>query len=148
MITRIFLPLSASFSLLLLAQPVLASKPGWSENFADARQRSATENKPLLLDFTGSDWCGYCIRLDREVFAKEPFREFASKALVLLEVDYPRNKTQSAELVRQNAMLDKKFQIEGYPTLILLSPDGKLLKRWDEPPRDLVAELKALTSRK
>ena len=121
-----------------------SAKPGWLENFAEAQKLSKEEGKPLLLDFTGSDWCGFCIRLDREVFSKAAFRDFAEKNFVLMEVDYPRNKPQTPALVAQNERLDRQFKIQSYPTLVVLSPTGKVLKRWEEVPADLLRELKDL----
>lgn len=108
-----------------------AAKPGWSENFAESQKRAASEKKHLLLDFTGSDWCGFCIKIDKEVFAKADFKSLGDKSLVLVEVDFPKSKPQSSEVKAQNEGLERKFAVSGYPTLVLLSPEGKEVRRWE-----------------
>jgi protein disulfide-isomerase len=79
----------------------------------------------VLLDFTGSDWCGWCIKLQKDTFSKPEFKKFAEQSLVLVELDFPRGKTQSDELKRQNEELAEKFGVQGFPTLVLLDPQGK-----------------------
>jgi protein disulfide-isomerase len=79
----------------------------------------------VLLDFTGSDWCGWCMKLDREVFSKQKFKEYAKANLVLVEVDFPRAKYQSKKLKEQNEALSKQHNIQGYPTIIVLNFEGK-----------------------
>ncbi len=71
----------------------------------------------VLLDFTGSDWCGWCIKLQKETFSKPEFQKFAAESLVLVELDFPRGKEQSEELKKQNQELAEKFGIQGFPTL-------------------------------
>ena len=83
----------------------------------------------MLLDFTGSDWCGWCIRLKEEVFSKKSFQAYAKDKLVLVQVDFPRKKGQSKELKEQNRTLAEKYGIRGYPTIILLSPDGDFMQQ-------------------
>ena len=101
----------------------------WEINFEQALARAKTENKPMLLDFTGSDWCGWCIRLDKEVFSQPEFMTYAADSLVLVELDFPRSKKQSAEIKAQNKALAKKYSIRGYPTIVLLTADGELIAR-------------------
>src|SRR5882672_6835374 len=74
----------------------------WLTDAKKAQEQAKAEKKLVLLDFTGSDWCGWCIRLNKEVFSKPEFQDYAAKNLVLVEVDFPRSKTQSAELKAQN----------------------------------------------
>ena len=83
----------------------------------------------VLLDFTGSDWCGWCIKLKKDTFSKPEFQKLAEEKLVLVELDFPRSKTQSAELKKQNQELAEKFGIEGFPTLVLLSSQGTEVAR-------------------
>ena len=97
----------------------------WETNYNAALEQAAKENKMVLLDFTGSDWCGWCIKLKKDTFSKPEFQKFAQESLVLVELDFPRNKAQSAELKKQNQELAEKFGIEGFPTLVLLDPQGK-----------------------
>ena len=65
---------------------------GWLTDFEAAKAKAKAENKPMLLDFTGSDWCGWCVKLDKEVFSKAAFKDYADAELVLVEIDFPRNK--------------------------------------------------------
>jgi thioredoxin-related protein len=97
----------------------------WLTDYKKAQQEAKTNNRLLLVDFTGSDWCGWCIKLDREVFSKTEFKDYASKNLVLMEVDFPRAKTQNSALKKQNQELAQQYQIEGFPTIVVLDRDGK-----------------------
>ena len=97
----------------------------WETNYDAALEQAAKENKMVLLDFTGSDWCGWCIKLKKDTFSKPEFQKFARESLILVELDFPRGKEQSAELKRQNQELAEKFGIEGFPTLVLLNPQGE-----------------------
>ena len=99
----------------------------WETDFEAAQAKAKASGKHMLLDFTGSDWCGWCIRLKKEVFSQPEFKEYASKALVLVQVDFPRGKPQSDALKKQNEALAKKFNVRGFPTIILLSSEGELL---------------------
>jgi thiol:disulfide interchange protein len=101
----------------------------WLVRYDEALQTAARENKPVLINFTGSDWCPPCQQLKREVFSTPQFQEFAAGNLILLELDFPRRKQLEPELVRQNAELQSRYNIEGFPTVILVSPDGKERKR-------------------
>ena len=85
----------------------------------------------MLVNFTGSDWCGYCIQLDRAILSQPLFKDYADKNLILVEIDFPRRKPQSVEVKKQNAELAERYQIEGFPTLVLLNGDGKTLWRYD-----------------
>ena len=87
--------------------------------------KAKAENKLIMLDFTGSDWCGWCIKLNKEVFSKPEFAEFARKNLVAVEVDFPRAKQQTKELKKANESLQEKYNIQGYATIIVLDGEGK-----------------------
>ncbi len=107
-----------------------ASKPrnpggGWLTDYEQARKQAKAEGKDLLLDFTGSDWCVWCIRLRKEVFENPSFQRKAPQAFVLLEVDFPRAKPQSDALREQNRKLRQAFAVEGYPTIYLADADGR-----------------------
>ena len=106
-----------------------AQEADWKTNFVQAKTTAAQLQHYILLDFTGSDWCPWCVRMDKEVFSKAAFADFAAKHLVLVKLDYPRTKPQPAEEKAQNAELAKQFQIEGYPTYVLLDPSGKEVRR-------------------
>jgi protein disulfide-isomerase len=103
---------------------VRGAEDGWLTDYAAASKKAAAENKPMLLDFTGSDWCGWCIKLDKEVFSGPEFVAYAKKNLVLVKVDFPRSKSQSATVRKQNEKLAAKFKIEGYPTIVVLNAQG------------------------
>ena len=120
------------FRLLLVASLVYGgivasseAAEGWKTDYTAALAQAAKENKMVLLDFTGSDWCGWCIKLQKETFSKPEFKKFAEQSLVLVELDFPRGKTQSDELKKQNEELAEKFGVQGFPTLVLLDPQGK-----------------------
>ncbi len=110
----------------LIGHSVLA-EDDWQTDFDAAQKQAAAEEKPLLLNFSGSDWCGWCIKLDKEVFSKEEFQSYADSDLVLVELDFPRRKPQSDELKEQNRALAEKYGVRGFPTILLLSPDGELI---------------------
>lgn len=95
----------------------------WHEDLKEAITISQKENKPLMLFFTGSDWCGWCIRLQKEVFFKPEFTKWAVENVVLVELDFPRKKAQTQELRTQNAQLQQQFQVRGYPTIWFVKAD-------------------------
>ena len=101
----------------------------WLTDLPQAQAKAKTENKQVLLDFTGSDWCGWCIKFNKEVLSTPEFAEYAAKNLVLVEVDFPRRKEQSAELKKANQALGSKYNVNGYPTFVVLSKDGKEVGR-------------------
>lgn len=101
----------------------------WETDFEKARELAAKSGKFMLLDFTGSDWCGWCIRLKDEVFSQESFLAYAKEKLVLVQVDFPRKKAQSKELKEQNLALASKYGIRGYPTIIILSPKSEFIQQ-------------------
>jgi thioredoxin-related protein len=103
----------------------LGAIEAWKTDYPAALAEAAKQGKMVLLDFTGSDWCGWCIKLQRDTFSKPAFQKFAEQSLVLVELDFPRGKVQSDELKRQNEELAEKFEVQGFPTLVLLDPQGK-----------------------
>ena len=128
--------------------PAFAAKDGWLEDFEKAKIQAKAENKNILLDFTGSDWCGWCKRLDAEVFSQTEFKEYASKHFVLVEVDFPQGFELAAATKKQNEALAKKFQIRGYPTIILTSPSGEKKGELGYTPGGPKAFIKALEKAK
>jgi thioredoxin-related protein len=89
----------------------------WYTNVKEAITVSKKEKKPLMLFFTGSDWCGWCIRLQNEVLKTPEFSKWAKESVVLVELDYPRRTAQSDEVKKQNNELQQAFGIQGFPTV-------------------------------
>ena len=100
--------------------------PEWQTDFKKASEAAKESGKYMLLNFSGSDWCGWCIKLDNEVFSKAEFKTYAAQDLVLVMLDFPRRKPQSDELKKQNRELMEKYGVRGFPTIIVLSPTGEL----------------------
>jgi thioredoxin-related protein len=113
--------------LLISCASVQAQTLKWYTNYDEAQKVAQSENKPLFLLFTGSDWCGFCKKLDREVFSKPEFARLSGDKYIFVELDFPQNKPQSAAIKAQNAQLQQKYNIQGYPTVIIVSPQGKKL---------------------
>jgi thiol-disulfide isomerase/thioredoxin len=97
----------------------------WLTDLPTALARAKKENKAVLLDFTGSDWCGWCMKLKSEVFDQFDFAVYANANLIMVEVDFPRRKTLSLQQMNANENLASKYHIEGYPTIIVLNSDGQ-----------------------
>lgn len=108
----------------LLAAPASAQ---WLTDYDAALRQAKKEKKLLLLNFTGSDWCGWCIKLKKEVFDTDEFKKYAAQNLVLVEADFPESKPQPRALKKQNEALLDKYKVEGFPTLVVIAPEGKAL---------------------
>ena len=98
----------------------------WETNLEKALQDAKAENKAVLVNFTGSDWCIWCQRLSKEVFSKSEFEDYAEDNLILVKIDFPQNIEQSAETKTYNYHLAQKFGVEGYPTIFLLKSNGSV----------------------
>jgi protein disulfide-isomerase len=99
----------------------------WLTDVPTALARAKAENKSVLLDFTGSDWCGWCIRLKEEVFDEPAFAAYAKESLILVELDFPKGKPQTPQLRAANEALARKFGVRGFPTIIVLDANGNKL---------------------
>jgi protein disulfide-isomerase len=97
----------------------------WGTDYAAALDQARLEKKLVLLNFTGSDWCGWCRRLEADVFAKPEFKAYAAQRLVLVKVDFPQKKRLPEAEVAQNARLKRQYGIQGYPTIIVVDPTGR-----------------------
>lgn len=93
----------------------------WHTDMSKATDISIKENKPMFLFFTGSDWCGWCIRLQKEVFKTPEFIKWAKENVVLVELDFPRKNEQTDAVKMQNAQLQQQLQVRGYPTVWFVS---------------------------
>lgn len=111
------------------AQQAVGEGANWLTSYDAALKQAAAEDKYVLVDFSGSDWCGWCIKLDKEVFSKPSFIDYAEENLVLLLVDFPNSTPQSDEQKAANDALAKKYGIRGFPTVLILNPQGEVVKR-------------------
>lgn len=108
---------------------------GWLTDFEKAKEATKTQNRHMLIDFSGSDWCGWCIKLDKEVFTQKAFQDYAKDNLVLMLADFPNDKSkQSAQVQKQNKKLADEFGVRGFPTVFVLSPEGKVVGRTGYQP--------------
>jgi thioredoxin-related protein len=103
---------------------VATDSSGWLTDFKQAQAAAKANNKPILINFTGSDWCPPCIQLKKDIFTSAEFKSYAAANIILVEADFPRAKQQAPELVTQNQQLAEKFGVGGYPFLVLLRSDG------------------------
>jgi thioredoxin-related protein/tetratricopeptide (TPR) repeat protein len=122
---------AALFSSVSLLTPSLGrcEEGLWQTDFTAAKAEAKSQKKLLLVDFTGSDWCGWCIKLHKEVFDKDTFKEAAPKNFVLVELDFPHKKKLAPELKEQNDKLAKEYNVQGFPTVLLLDPEGKVVAK-------------------
>ena len=133
------------------AKPLVDIKDEWIEDYEVAKAKAAAQGKDLLIDFTGSDWCIWCIRLDQGILSKEYFKKHAPKDFVFLKLDFPRKKKQSKELVAQNKRLSEEFsrkhQFQGFPTIYLTDHTGTPYDKTgykDMTPEQYVSHLKSM----
>ena len=120
--------------LCLAAVAVRAADTGWLEDFAKAKAAAVEKKVPMLMNFTGSDWCGWCIKLEKEVFSQKAFQDYAAKNLVLVKIDFPREIEQTAEVKAQNKKLSDEFKVRGFPTIYLVDTDGKIIGKTGYKP--------------
>lgn len=102
---------------------------GWITNYESAFVQAKKEGKHVLINFTGSDWCGWCKKLDAEVFSQPKFKEYAAKNLVLLKLDFPKRTPQSQEEKIQNQKLAQQFGVRGFPTIIIARSNQQVVLR-------------------
>jgi protein disulfide-isomerase len=146
-------------ALALLANGALAAKKRqatpkddpWQVSYELALKQAKESNRPVLACFLGSDWCPYCIRLLKESIWTNEFKSWAADKAVVLIVDFPKNTPQLPALKAQNELLQQKYQVKGFPNVVLISADGEELGRlggysgkepWERSIMDLVAKAK------
>lgn len=112
-------------ALLITPAAALAAGEGWSHDVDASLAKAKAEGKHVLMDFTGSDWCGWCIKLNKEVFSHDEFKSQVPNDFVLIELDFPRDKSKlTPETIAQNEKWQKKLGVRGFPSIILLTADG------------------------
>ncbi len=112
-----------------LVVPAGAAGNQWLTDFAAAKAQAKKEKKYLFIDFTGSDWSGWCRKLDKEVFSQKAFQDKIKERFVLVQLDFPKQTKQDEKIARQNKELSEKFNIRGFPTIILADAEGKEFAR-------------------
>ena len=119
----------------------------WQNDLLFVKAKAIEEKKPILMYFTGSNWCSACIRLNKEIFSKPFFIDYANEHLVLMKVDFPLGVQQKESLINQNNQLYDDYEIASLPTVIVLDSDGEIYREAGYgrgTPKDYVAFLKSL----
>ena len=140
-------------TIFVLCCVAMMSFVGWQPSFEKAKQVAKEQHRLILVNFSGSDWCGPCIRMRKEIFDNENFSAMADTLLVMVNADFPRNKKNQLEktVQVQNNMLADKYNPEGkFPLTVLLDPNGGIIKSWDGLPKEnaiaFAAEIKAIAN--
>ena len=108
---------------------VTAAEAIWLTDLPKAQAQAKTENKIVLLNFTGSDWCGWCIKFKKDVLDTPEFQAYAAKNVVLVELDFPHKKAQTDDMKKANNGLKSLYKIHGFPSLVVLDKGGKEIGR-------------------
>jgi len=143
-----------SFLILFLLSTSAIFAQDWTTNFEEARILASKKNQNIVLVFQGSDWCGPCIKLDREIWSSDIFKEFSKSHFVMLKADFPRRKANQldSEQVQKNTLLAEKYNPAGYfPFVVVLNSDGKVLGETgykNVTPAEYIAQLKAFEKSK
>jgi thioredoxin-related protein len=128
---------------IIIASFIVTISSHWETNMNTAQKKAREQHKLILLNFSGSDWCGPCIRMHKDIFENAAFQDFADTTLVLLNADFPRLKKNrvSQDLERQNDLLAEKYNTKGiFPLTVLMDADGHTLKSWEGLPKQTAAE--------
>jgi protein disulfide-isomerase len=115
---------------ILISGPFASAESAWLTDYKKAQEEAKAGNKFLLLNFTGSDWCGWCKKFDKEILLQPQFKDFARDNLVVVELDFPRAKPQTPELRKQNMELMRQYDVVGFPTIVVLNANGQELWRY------------------
>lgn len=141
-------------SLALVLVSILFLPQVWFKNFNEAQQKAKITHQLILVNFSGSDWCGPCIRLKEEIFQSSEFEKYAATNLLLVNADFPRQKKNqlSKEQVKLNEALAERYNKNGrFPFTLLVDEDGKVLKTWDgysdQTPEQFIANIANINSK-
>ena len=142
---RLFL-VAAAVSLVFAS--LARAESDWLRDYNKAQEEAKSNHKLLFLNFTGSDWCGWCIKLDKDIFSQPQFRNYAHDNLVLVELDFPRKKSQPTEEKKQNVHLAQQYEVLGFPTIVVLNSNGQKVWQFDGyfpgGPEAFIAQLQKL----
>jgi protein disulfide-isomerase len=142
---RLFL-VAAAVSLVFAS--LTRAESDWLHDWNKAQEEAKANHKLLFLNFTGSDWCGWCIKLDKDIFSQPQFKNFAHDNLVLVELDFPRRKSQPTEESKQNRQLAQQYEVLGFPTIVVLNSNGQKVWQFDGyfpgGPEAFIAQLQKL----
>ena len=140
--------LFAAAGCIFLSAPFARAENAWLNDYKKAQQEATATNKFLFLDFTGSDWCSWCRKFNKEILSQPQFKDYARANLVLVEVDFPRAKPQSVELKKQNQELAQQYEVQGFPTIVVLNGNGQKIWQYDgyfpDGPDAFIAQLEKL----
>jgi protein disulfide-isomerase len=145
--SRLLLALALAFA----AVSTSFAGTGWEDDFAKGLAKAKAAGKPALVDFTGSDWCVWCKRLDGEIFSKKEFKDFVKDKYELVMVDFPQLKPLPKKKAEANQALSEKYKVEGFPTVLVIDGDGKEIGRLgyvEGGPTAFIAELQKVTTKK
>lgn len=126
------------------------AKTGWEDDFEKGLAKAKAAGKPALVDFTGSDWCIWCKRLDEEIFSKKEFKDYVKDKFQLVEVDFPQIKPLPKKKAEANDALSEKYKVQGFPTVIIMDGSGKEIGRLgyvEGGPKAFIAELEKVTKK-
>jgi thioredoxin-related protein len=142
---RFFLVAAA---LSLIVASFAQAESDWLHDYNKAQEEAKANHKLLLLNFTGSDWCGWCIKFDKEILSQPQFKNYAHDNLVLVELDFPRKKSQPTEERKQNTQLAQQYEVLGFPTIVVLNSNGQKVWQFDgyfpDGPEAFIAQLQKL----
>jgi len=142
--------LPCTLAILALTSAATFAKTGWVDDFDKGLAKAKAEKKVAVVDFTGSDWCGWCIKLDKEIFSKKEFKDYAKDKLVLVEVDFPQSKPLPKKKQERHDQLQKEHKVEGFPTVLVFDSEGKEIGRLgyvEGGPSAFIAELEKVTKK-
>jgi thioredoxin-related protein len=135
-------------AVLLVFASLTRAESDWLRDWNKAQEEAKANHKLLFLNFTGSDWCGWCIKFDKDVLSQPQFKNFAHDNLVLVELDFPRRKSQPTEEKKQNVQLAQQYEVLGFPTIVVLNSNGQKVWQFDGyfpgGPEAFIAQLQKL----
>ena len=126
------------FISVILLSSFFLSTSAWETDFEKAKESAKSDHRLILLNFSGSDWCGPCIRMHKEIFESSVFTQYADQRLVLVNADFPRLRKHelAKDLQKKNDRLADSYNKEGiFPLTLILTSDGKILKKWEGNPQ-------------